>query len=34
MKRNKIAAGALALAMGLSAVAPSFAAEGKDKKIS
>ena len=32
MKRNKIAAGALALAMGLSAVAPSFAAEGKDKK--
>ena len=27
MKRNKIAAGALALAMGLGAVAPSFAAE-------
>ncbi|WP_394268752.1 hypothetical protein [Anaerococcus nagyae] len=34
MKRNKIAAGALALAMGLSAVAPSFAAEGKDTKPS
>ena len=29
MKRNRIAAGALALAMGLSAVAPSFAAEAK-----
>jgi len=30
MKRNKIAAGALALAMGLGAVAPSFAAEAND----
>ena len=29
MKRNKIAAGALALALGLGAVAPSFAADTK-----
>ena len=29
MKRNKLAAGALALALGLSAVAPSFADDAK-----